>query len=139
MRAVSRILLLVLSVFGTLAATQLVVSHLQTGAACPLLGLIPACYIVAIAYALIFVSGLVINRRHSVKLFLAGWASVFGIAVIGVALELMRGDTCPAGPANIPQCYISLTMALMCAVLFCLAYPRQPKHTSSVKLPEEGV
>ena len=121
MQQVSRLLLGLISGFGTFAGLQLSGSHLQTGETCPVLGPVPACYLVAVAYALILMSAVLIRKPYALRLFLPGWVIVFGLAASGVALELSVGDTCPAGPRNIPQCFFSLSMAMACAVFFILA------------------
>lgn len=117
----SRLLLILVSGFGTLAGAQLTFGHLQTGEVCPELGPIPACYLVLGAYALILISALLIKRAYASRLFFPGWLVVFGLAASGVTLELMVGDTCPAGPADIPQCFFSFLMASLCLIFFAVA------------------
>ena len=115
---VSRIVLILLAGFGTFVGAQLSLSHMQSGEVCPLLGGVPACYLVFVMYGMVVLSAVLIRNKLSGWLFLIGWAVVFGLAASGVTLELIQGETCPPGPAGIPQCFISLAMASACLLLY---------------------
>jgi len=121
MNKLYRLLLVLVSGFGALAGLSLTVSHIQTGEVCPHLGPVPACYLVLVAYAMILVSAFTLQKPIGTRLFFIGWITVFGLAASGVVMELAVGETCPAGPAGIPQCFISFSMALACLVFFVMA------------------
>ena len=121
MNKLYRLLLVLVSGFGALAGLSLTVEHIQTGEVCPHLGPIPACYLVLVAYAMIFASAFTLGKSIGVRLFVVGWIIVFGLAASGVVMELIVGETCPPGPAGIPQCFISFSMAVACLVFFVLA------------------
>jgi len=116
-----RLMLLIFSGFGLFAGAKLTIEHISIGETCPLLGSVPACYVVAAGYFLIFVSALMIMHSKARSIFYLGWLPVMGLALTGVIFELVRGSTCPPGALGIPQCFYSLAMALLCWVLFRLA------------------
>ena len=103
---------------GALAGLRLSIEHLQHGEICPVLGPIPACIIVFLGYLCVFLSALLISKTFVKRLFFIGWTPVFLLALMGVVLELTKGDICPSGAYGIPQCFFSFAMALICLVLF---------------------
>jgi len=121
MNKLYRLLLVLVSGFGALAGLSLTVSHIQTGEVCPHLGPVPACYLVLAAYAMILASAFTLQKPIGTRLFFIGWITVFGLAASGVVMELAVGETCPPGPAGIPQCFISFSMAVACLVFFVMA------------------
>jgi len=121
MNKLARGLLLLISAFGCYAGGSLVLAHLKHGEVCPMLGPTPACILVFFDYLAIFMAALLVGKPWVKKLFYAGWAPVFTLAAFGSILELTQGQTCPVGPAGIPQCFISLVMILVCWVCFWFA------------------
>lgn len=117
----ARFALTALAGLGTLAGGRLTAEHLQHGEICPMAGPIPACIIVFLGYLLILLAGLFQSKRFSKPAFLLGWTPVFLLALIGVSLELVKGQTCPPGAFGIPQCFFSLAMVLACLALFKLS------------------
>ena len=85
--------------------------------ACPKLGPLPACYLVAVCYFAIGVASLAAPRRLT-WLFAMGWLPVFGLAFSGTSLEIFGRPTCPATSAGVPMCYFSLAIALVLLVAF---------------------
>lgn len=110
--------LVLLAVFGAFAGLRLSLSHLQTGEVCPMLGPLPACIVVFFGYLFVSIAALNYAKLWSKKLFYIGWTPVFLLAFFGVILELTYGQTCPPGPAGVPQCFISLGMASIAWGLF---------------------
>jgi len=110
--------LLLLSGFGSYAGGRLSISHFQHGEVCPLIAYMPACIIVFFGYSSIFLSSIIYRKTWSKKLFYIGWTPVFLLALFGVIVELTKGHICPPGPMDIPQCFFSLLMAVMCWVFF---------------------
>jgi len=96
----AQLALVALGLFGTTAGAKLSIAHFRHGEVCPMLGPIPACNIVFFGYLLVF------------------WLPVIGLALAGVIVELIRGDTCPPGGFGIPQCFYSLAMASAVILLF---------------------
>jgi len=119
-----RLLLIAIAGFGCLAGARLSLQHLQHGEVCPMLGPIPACFIVFAGYLFVVFTAIGSKQANAARLFYIGWWPVFLLALIGVFLELTRGDTCPSGPMNIPQCFFSLAMVFTCLVLFKLIKPK---------------
>ena len=115
---VARYALIALSLLGAVAGASLSLTHLQTGETCPVLGPIPACFIVFAGYGLIFVNAVFTTKLNRKGLFFLGWTPIFILAGTGVSLEIMGQDICPPGALGIPQCVYSLAMALLCLGLF---------------------
>ena len=84
---------------------------------CPLIGPIPACYIVSFAYACMGVAALLWNKKLT-WLFIVGIVPVIGLAASGTALELLGYPTCPRSDSGLPLCYISLAVGLTMALIF---------------------
>ncbi len=127
--SLSRIGLILIAGFGVFAGGMLSADHLSHGDICPMVGPVPACLVVFIGYVLMLLSALLPTRRKAL-IFYVGWAPVTALASIGVALELTQGHICPPGPAGIPQCFISLAMAVLCLVLF-LGYAKGLKRAAA--------
>lgn len=115
---VARFGLIILTALGTLAGAKLTLEHLKHGEVCPTLGPIPACIIVLLGYALMLFAAVFIMKQQAKLTFILGWVPVFLLAFIGVTLELIQGETCPAGGFGLPQCFFSLGMVLACLFLF---------------------
>lgn len=115
-----RFVLVALAALGFYAGASLSLAHFNTGETCPFIGPLPACYVVGLGYFLILTAALVtpLPKRHLV--FYLGWVPVILLALIGVSLEIIQGETCPAGGLGIPQCFYSLAMAALCWLLFRL-------------------
>jgi hypothetical protein len=99
-----------------------------TGSPCPYLFMIPICYVVLAAYALMLAS-MIINHsgcRH--HFFCMGWGTAFVIAFFASIAELVSGGgICPvaggaslrgANNSSVPLCFISLIMLIIILVLF---------------------
>lgn len=91
--------------------------HFQTGSACPMLGPLPACYVVSIAYAAMALAGL-IWWCPLLPLFLLGAIPVITLALIGTASELAGVPTCPRSAEGLPLCYASLAVGVALLVTF---------------------
>ena len=96
------------------------VEQFMSGGACPLIGPIPACYIVSFAYAAMGIAALIRNKRL-IWLFVLGIVPVIGLAASGTALELLGNPTCPRSDGGLPLCYFSLAVGLAMAVAFYFA------------------
>lgn len=114
----ARFVLLALAGFGTVAGGRLSVEHMKHGEVCPMLGPLPACIIVFLGYLLIVLAAVFLKHSAAKKLFYIGWVPVFLLALMGVILELTKGQVCPPGAFGIPQCFFSLSMVLICLGLF---------------------
>jgi len=117
---IPRLALVVIAGFGTWAGLTLSIEHMQHGEICPMLGPIPACFIVFLGYLSVVLAALFVKKSFAERLFYIGWTPVFLLALMGVILELTKGHICPPGAYGIPQCFFSLTMALVCLGLLKL-------------------
>lgn len=126
--AFTRGALIALAGFGSLAGARLLIDHMTHGEVCPMIGPVPACVIVLLGYFSILTSAIFVRKDASKMFFYAGWMPVLLLALTGVVLELTKGNICPPGPANIPQCFYSLAMAVLCWVFFSRIYKTVIDH-----------
>ena len=87
---------------------------------CPMLGPLPACYVVGASYTAMAIAAIVAPSRL-LRLFLIGWTPVFLLALTGTSLELSGTPTCPRTSNGIAMCYLSLTIALVLLPTFLVA------------------
>ena len=81
---------------------------------CPMIGVVPACYLVTIGYFLMFLASV----RRNKAMFFIGWTPVFLLAAVGTIFELCGIDTCPKSESNVPMCYYSFGFALTIGLVF---------------------
>jgi len=115
-----RLTLIGLVVFGLWNGGRLSYSHYQSGEACPILGVVPACYIAFMGYlamALALAGTTAKPELNLSWLFWSGLLAAGGLALVGSILEVIKGDVCPRA-GNIPMCYISLAMSITIGGLF---------------------
>lgn len=94
-------------------------THFGTGAGCPMIGPLPACYVVTLAYGAMTVAG-IIWWRVALWVFLVGAVPVISLAVVGTVSELSGVPTCPRSAAGMPLCYASLAVGLGLLLTFLL-------------------
>lgn len=104
---------------GAVAGVLLSYQHFHTGQTCPLLGPLPACYLVFMGYALVAGSAFLKKPAASVAFWL-GWTPITGLALAGTVLELVQGGVCPRTAGGIPQCYLSLLIAAALLALWLM-------------------
>jgi hypothetical protein len=100
-----------------MGAVNLSIDEWGTAGSCPNIG-VPACYLVAVAYFLILVSCINLNKSLYRKLFFAGVTVVLGLAVVGSFRQVTEMAQCPQTGSGFPMCYISLFMAMTITVAF---------------------
>ena len=106
--------LFVLALAGCVSAADIAYTHLVGIEACPTIGPVPACYVVAVGYLAIAFSAL----RRNGTLFVLGWMPVIAFATMGVTVELASSTPiCPSTESGIPKCFISLALAAAIGVL----------------------
>ena len=113
-----RAAILAVCVYTLYQLFPVVLRQLQ-GQNCPMIGFVPACYVVFVGY-LAMAFSVTINPRKTAWLFYPGWIPVFMLAFTGTSLELMGKPTCPRTSADIPLCFLSLAIStgLLLAYLF---------------------
>lgn len=119
---VLRALLVAAASIGFIGGGKLSLAHFESGDVCPMLGPLPACYLVFAGYGLMIGAALA-PRRWFQRLFILGWTPIFALAFIGAVLHTLVGDTCPV-KNGVPQCYLSLAVALVIFALFWFARRR---------------
>ena len=92
----------------------------SSGGSCPSVAGIPACYVVAVAYLLVFMSTLTNKKPLYRRLFIAGAGIVVGLAAIGSFTQVMGIAACPKTSAGFPMCYISLSIGVLLIGLFVM-------------------
>jgi len=111
-----RTAIVVLAGIGVLSVGRISISHWTGEESCPVLGPLPACYIILIAYSLIVLS-MYPRLQKASTLFLIGWAPVIALALAGVVGELTDLLQCPHLENGIPQCFISAALASIVGLL----------------------
>jgi len=115
-----------LVIFGFVSITKVSLDNFN-GSACPSLLLMPVCYVVNFAYALMLGSLLINHTGCKHHFFCIGWGIAFTIALLASLAEAFGGGgVCPsssgglrAGVASgIPLCYISLAILVVILMLF---------------------
>ena len=114
-----RVLLLIACLAVLAGIVPISVTHFHTGDACPMLGPIPACYVVSVAYAAMAAAALVWWRNLK-WLFFLGAAPVILLAATGTTLELGGVPTCPRSETGWPLCYTSLMVGVGLLALYLL-------------------
>ena len=115
-----RMVLFLLVGFGFFSSGKLAWREWTTGEACPVVGSVPACYVAFAGYLAMTVSLLVamsFTAPWAGPLFYTGVSVAGGLALVGSALELVKGDVCPRA-GSIPMCYISFAMSILIGVLY---------------------
>ena len=105
---------LLLSVFGVYEGFKISHVHFNTIESCPTIGLLPACYVVLIAYSLMSLAWVgtlsqkisFLEKKGSV-LFWAGFTPTFLLALTGIIGEIFGFVDCPETANHFPKCFIS--------------------------------
>jgi len=116
-----RIIIIVLATIGFLGVGEISHAHWSHEASCPMIGSIPACYIILVGYGLIFLS-MFVKPILSLRLFIIGWTPVIILALLGVVGELTATLSCPPSAIGIPKCYFSAAMSLAIGLLYWSLY-----------------
>jgi hypothetical protein len=118
-----RLTLIGLVVLGLWSGGRLSYSQYQSGEACPILGVVPACYIAFAGY-LVMASALAVTiAKPEVNLswmFWSGLLAAGGLALLGSGLELAKGNICPKAFGWLPMCYVSLAYSVLIGILYAV-------------------
>ncbi len=125
-----RTAIVLLASIGVLGVGRISISHWTGEAACPMMGSLPACYIILIGYSLIVLS-MYPRLQKAFVLFLIGWVPVAMLALTGVVGELTDVLQCPHLENGIPQCYLSAALALFIGLLTWLLFKIQAANVDS--------
>jgi len=116
--------IIILSSIGLWGVGGISLMHWHGEASCPMLGNMPACYLILVAYGLIFGSMLLSINKKSLVIFLIGWLPVILLGLAGVIGEITSTLACPTSEIGIPKCYFSTGLAMMIGLLYSQAYRR---------------
>ena len=114
MKSFSRYAIIALSLFGLAGVGKISYAHIMGSVPCPMIGILPACYLVTLGYLLLLAAPL---RREGVILFAFGIAIVLGLALVGSIGEISGIMHCPHTQTGVPKCYLSALLSLAIALL----------------------
>lgn len=115
-----RVIIVGVSIYVLSSITPISIAQWQTVDACPLIGSVPACYVVTVCYTAMGVAALFGARRLR-WLFYAGVAPVILLALTGTVLELSGRPTCPVSADGTPLCFYSLAVGVGMLIFFGIA------------------
>lgn len=114
---------LVLSALGIYEAFKISHVHFTTIESCPILAILPACYVVLVSYTLmtlgwmgVLTSKISFLSRYKNWIFWVGFTPAFLLALAGTMGEIFGFVDCPETASHIPKCFISLGFVLMIAM-----------------------
>jgi len=116
-----RLTLIGLVVLGLWSGGRLSYSQYQSGEACPILGVVPACYIAFAGYLMMALALAVRTAKPEMNLswlFWSGLLAAGGLALLGSGLEVIKGDVCPKAFGWLPMCYVSLAFSILIGILY---------------------
>ena len=123
---IARVVVVGFCVIGLFGIVPITIQHATGDETCPMLGIVPACYVVTLAYTLTGVSMLLGVRLRS-ALFVAGWMPVFGLALLGSSMQALGNLACPRSVGDVPGCYLSLTLTTSLILVFLVERIYRPK------------
>jgi hypothetical protein len=115
-----------LSIAGGYGAFGISHLHLTTHQSCPLLGIIPACYIILMAYGLMTLGWIgripfdyfIFIRRYRNILFWVGLVPAFLLALMGSMGEVFGFANCPHTGSGFPKCFISFGFLIILVLMW---------------------
>ena len=113
-----------LALVGLTGVAGIAWQHLSGEARCPMLGPVPACYVILIGYAMVAMAPF-LRGPLAFRAFLIGLTPVLGLALAGTLGELTHTLRCPHTPSGIPKCYLSAALSLALAGLGYRAFARR--------------
>ena len=125
-----RTAIVLLASIGVLGVGRISIIHWTGETSCPMIGSLPACYIILIGYSLIVVS-MYPRLQKASTLFLVGWVPVVMLALTGVVGELTDVLQCPHLENGTPQCFLSAALALTIGLLAWLLFKFQAAKVDS--------
>lgn len=119
-----RLAIITLSSLGIWGVGGISFSHWTGEASCPMIGSLPACYIILFAYGLILLSVL-FTFEKTLTVFLIGWIPVIILALIGIGGEITSTLACPPSEIGIPKCYFSALLSIVIGCLYWYFYKQK--------------
>ena len=121
---ISRLMIIALSSLGLWGVGGISFLHWTGEASCPMIGILPACYIILLGYGLILLSVLFLFKK-TLMVFLIGWTPVIILALAGVIGQITSTLTCPASEIGIPKCYFSALLSIVIGCLYWYFYKQK--------------
>lgn len=133
-----RLALLGLVLLGTWSSGKLSWQQYLSGEACPILSIIPACYLAFTGYLMMLLA-IILRTWNSLfyGIFWGGLTIAGGLALLGSLMELGSGKICPRAYGWLPMCYVSLGFSVLVGVLNVIVIRRQAV-TPSTKSEQGG-
>tara|TARA_R110002096_G_scaffold126328_15_gene273008 strand:- start:610 stop:1017 length:408 start_codon:yes stop_codon:yes gene_type:complete len=100
-------------VVATSAAFRLSLKEFNTAGSCPILGPVPACYLVLAGFAAALVGHLAGKYQWGRILFLLGLGFPTLLAIIASIGESAGFIECPKTSTGVPMCYLSLAICIL--------------------------
>ncbi|MDW7668407.1 MAG: hypothetical protein SCJ93_06245, partial [Bacillota bacterium] len=126
------------ALLGIAFSAFLIVRNLIQPGYCPDFFGIPACYLVLLAFLLVFLSTRM--QKGAAIIFIPGGIIGFGLGIFFSVKELFNVGTCPR-IFNIALCYVSLIVFAIMIILFLLysrkKQPKTPKEKKGEKIKKE--
>ncbi len=129
MRQSLKIGIILLGMLGFFGVTKISYQHWIEASSCPMLGAIPACYVIFIAYAMVVVSMLLSAQRQK-KVFIFFWLPVIILALLGTMGELTGLAACPHTETGIPKCYFSAILSALIGLLAWFYFKIEGDYTN---------
>lgn len=128
--SIARLLIVVTCGVALYQLAPVVAAQWQGQSACPMLGPLPACYLVLLGYSAM-AAGVLWRGACRQYLFVGGWLPVFLLALSGTLFELGGRVTCPRNAAAEPMCFYSLAIASGLMLAYLLMRWRWSKTVSA--------
>lgn len=116
MKNILHLSIIILGTIGFFGVTQISYVHAIGQESCPMLGSIPACYVIFVGYAMVIAS-MIPNISKARMIFLIGWTPVIVLALMGTVGELTQTMQCPHTEKGTPKCYFSAAYSAIIGVL----------------------
>lgn len=116
-----RLALYGLVAFGVWSGGRLSYIHYLSGEACPILRVVPACYIAFAGYLIMAFTLIALRVKPELNVTTLFWTGLLiagGLALLGSGFELVKGDICPKAFGRLPMCYVSLALSVVIGVLY---------------------
>lgn len=117
MKALLHIGIIILAAIGFAGVANISYMHLTGESLCPILGVIPACYVIFVAYGMVIIS--MFLKENAKKVFFIFWLPIILLALLGSIGELTNLAQCPHTQEGTPKCYFS---ALFSGIIGVMAW-----------------
>ena len=121
MKTTLRISIIILALLGFIGVSKISYIHYIGEESCPMIGILPACYLIFIAYAMVVVS-MFPKIKKAKTVFIIGWLPIIVLALIGTVGEITQSMQCPRMDSGFPKCYLSAVFSIIIGILAWLFF-----------------